>query len=174
AAPGLTAVERHRRSLVEAEEHALAVRRVDPRDMWIHATRRALECHESLAPIRRSINGGADRVNDVGVLRVHPDAGAIRALPVRNARVARGHVLPRCALIVRPIQARTALKRSANDVNALAVSMHRDRDADAAIVLREHVDLFPRLALVGRLVECRAVWPLWCWPTAAESAASAL
>ncbi len=72
----------------------------------------------------------------------------------------RGHVLPRRALIVGAIEPRAALERAADDVDAFAVGVHRDRDADATVVLRQRVDLLPRLAGVGRLVERRAVRPL--------------
>src|SRR5947207_5976549 len=109
--------------------------------MRVLAAGGTLECAECLSSICRSINGGADRVNDVGVLRVHPDAGAVRALAVGYPRIVASHVLPRRALIVRPIQTRAALKRTANDVNTLTLRMHRDRNADASRVRRQGVNL---------------------------------
>ena len=66
-------------------------------------------------------------------------------------------MLPRRALIVRPIQTRTALERTTNDVDTLTLRVHRDRDADTSRVWRQRVDLLPRLAGIGRLEERRAV-----------------
>ena len=157
AAPRLAAVERDRRALIEAEEHALAVGRIDPRDVRVLAAGRALERDERLAAVGRSIHGRADRVDDVGILRVDPHAGAVRALAVGDARVVAGHVLPRRALVVGTKEARAALHAGADHVHALAVRVHRDRHADAAGVGRQRRDLRPRLARVERLVERRAV-----------------
>src|SRR5260221_9476433 len=86
-------------------------------------------------------------------------------------------MLPRRTLIVRPGHPGAALKRRANNVDALAVGMHRDRDADASRVRGQRVDLFPRLAFVGRLVESSAVRSLGLTAsstTATESSAQAL
>jgi hypothetical protein len=51
AAPSLTAVERDGRPLIEAEEDALVVGRVYPRDVRVFAARSALERAERLAAI---------------------------------------------------------------------------------------------------------------------------
>src|SRR5215813_15412718 len=67
----------------------------------------------------------------------------------------------------------TALERAANDVDPFAISMHRNRDANAAVVLRQRVDLLPRLAEVHRFVERGAVRSLWRTTSAASSAAEA-
>ena len=50
--------------------------------------------------------------------------------------------------------------------------MHRDRDADAAVILRERVDLFPRLSGVGRFVKRGAVRSLWRTTTASAKAST--
>src|SRR5262249_4134387 len=109
AAPGLTAVECDRRTLIESEKHPLVIGRIDPGDVRVLAARSALERAERLAPVGGSIAGGGDGVNDVGVLRIGPHAGAVRALAVRNARIACGHVLPRGPLIIRAKESRAAL-----------------------------------------------------------------
>src|SRR5260221_14087350 len=87
-------------------------------------------------------------------------------------------MLPRRTLIVRPGHPGAALKRRANNVDALAGGMHRDRDADASRVRGQRVDLFPGLAFVGRLVESSAVRSLRLTTaksaTATKSAAQAL
>src|SRR5260370_37135557 len=55
------------------------------------------------------------------------------------------------------MEAGAALDRTANDIDSWAFRVHRDRDANASRVLRQRVDLLPRLAGIGRLVERRAV-----------------
>src|SRR5207237_8995322 len=63
------------------------------------------------------------------------------------------------------------------NIDALAIRVQRYRDADAAVVLRERLDLLPRLSRVGRFVERGAVRSLWRTASAessTESAASAL
>src|SRR5262249_25653522 len=171
AAPGLTAVESDRRALIKAEEHPLAVRWIDPGDVRILATGGALESTECLSPVGRSIDGGGDRVNDVGGLCVNPNTGAIVALSVRNAIIARGHMLPSGALIVGAKESGPTLNRSADEKEALPVRVHRNRYADAAGVGRERVDLCPCLTFIGRLVESSAIRPLRWRTTAAKSAA---
>ena len=51
AAPGLPAVERHRRALIEAEQHPLAVGRIDPDLVRVLTAGRALECAERFAAV---------------------------------------------------------------------------------------------------------------------------
>src|SRR5439155_4325994 len=153
-------------------EDPLSVRRIDPRVMWILAAGGALERAERLAAVGRSIHGGGDRINDVGVLRIHPDAGAIRALAVGYPRIVASHVLPRGTLIVGAIETGAALERAADDVDAFTIGMHRDRDADAAVVLRQRVYLLPSLARVGRFVERGAVRSLWRTACASSEAST--
>src|SRR5256885_811913 len=68
AVPGLSAVERDRRALIEAEEHPLAVGRIDPDLVRVLTAGCALEGAERLAAVGRSIHGGADRVESVRIL----------------------------------------------------------------------------------------------------------
>src|SRR5205814_595876 len=95
--------------------------------------------------------------NDVRVLSIDPDPGAVIALAVRDARFIASHVLPRRALIVGPRETRSALKRRADHEDALAAGVHRDRDADATGVGRESGDLGPCLTLIDRFVEPGAI-----------------
>src|SRR4029079_16514621 len=114
-----------------------------------------------------------------GILRVHPHAGAVRALAVADTCIGAGHVLPCRALIVGTIEARSSLQCAADDVDALAVRVHRDGYADATGVRRQCLDFLPRLARVCGLEERGAVGRRWRRGTrcgrsrATETAASA-
>ena len=76
-APGLAVIERDAGALVGADQHALAIGGIDPELVVVLAAGRALEWLEGDAAIGGAVHGGAHRVDDVRVLRVHEDAAAI-------------------------------------------------------------------------------------------------
>ena len=154
-APGLAAIERDVRTLIRARQNALAVGGIDPHDVIVLAAGRAFEGAERLAAIDGAVHRRAHRVQDVGVLRIHPDAAAIVALAVADAGVVAGHVLPRGAAIIGAVQPGAALQVAADYVEALAVGVHGNGNADAARVGRQRGDLGPGLAFVGRFEHFR-------------------
>ena len=116
-------------ALVGADHHALAVGGIDPELVVVLTAGRALEGLEGDAAVGGTVHGGADGVEDVGVLRVHEDAAAIGALAVADARVFAGHVLPGGAAVVGAVKSRAAFNVVADDVHAPTVGVHGDGDA---------------------------------------------
>src|SRR5206468_7388482 len=103
-APRLPTIERHHRALIEAEEHALTVRRVDPHLLRIVSAWGALESGEAVPAVRGSVTGRIDRVDDVRVLWVDVNATVVAALAVTNSLIVGGHLAPRRTAIIRAIQ----------------------------------------------------------------------
>ena len=152
-APRLSAVERHARALIGAEQHALAVRRIDPHAVIVFAARGALEHGERVAAVGRAIERHADDVHDVGILGIDPHTRTVVPLSVADARFTVSHVLPRRAAVVGSMDAGPVVDGATDDVDALAVRVHCDGHADAAGIRRQRLDLRPGLALVDRLEE---------------------
>jgi len=65
-------------------------------------------------------------VDDVGVFRVDGDTGVIAALAVGDPLVVRRHLPPRRAAIVGAVESEVA-----DEIDALSVRAHRDRERDA-------------------------------------------
>src|SRR6185437_12626381 len=152
-APGLAVVEGDAGPLIGADQHAVAIGRVNPHVVVVFAAGRALERSERLAAVGRAVQRRGNGVHDVGVLRIHPDAATVGALAVGDAGVIAGHVLPGGAAVVGAEQAGAALGGAADHEDALAVGVHRHGDADAAGQLGERGDRGPGHALVGGFVE---------------------
>ena len=173
-APGVAAIEGDRCALVGAEHHTLAVGGVDPLLVVVFAAGRTLVGLEGDAAVGGFVHGGADGVNNVGVLRIHEDAAAIGALAVADAGVFARHVLPGRARVVRAVQARAVFDVVADDIHALAIGVHGNGHCNAARK-RRNLDFIPGLALVGGFEElCRFGLGTRAAVGAGETASSAL
>src|SRR5437762_5437160 len=95
-----------------------------------------------------------ERVNDVGILRIDINTAVVAALGIRDPFVVSGHMAPRRAAIVGPIQSEIT-----NEINALRIGAVGDRDGEAAGEPRQASagtdDLAPRDPAVSGLVETR-------------------
>ena len=153
-APGAAVVQRDARALVGADQHAVAVRGVNPELVVVLTAGRALEGLKGEAAIGRAVHGGAHGVHNVRILRVHEHAAAIIALAVADPhgdpQVVPGHVLPGGATIVGAVKSRALFNGIADDVHALALGVHGDGDRNAAREGR-NLDLGPGLALIRGL-----------------------
>ena len=149
-APRRAAVERHDRALIHPQEHALAVRGINPHLLRIVPARRTLEAGEGVAAVGGLVHSGVDGVDDVRILGVHVHAAVVAALPVGDAPVGGVHLPPRSAAVVGAVKAEVA-----DQEHALRVRIHRDGDGRPARQARQTAarDLAPRDALVGRLEE---------------------
>src|SRR6266542_7045466 len=76
-APGATAVDGDDCPLVDAEDTAVGVERVDPQRVVIVAARRTLHRNERLSSIFRSIDVDVARIDDLGILRLDSDAAEV-------------------------------------------------------------------------------------------------
>src|SRR5712691_10275320 len=124
---GVAAIERDDGPLVVAHEYPLAIGRIDPYDLRIvTAGRAALEGHEAVTAIGGLVSRHMERVDDVGVFRVDGDTGVIAALTVGDPLVVRRHLPPRRAAIVGAVESEVA-----DEIDALSVRAHRDRERDA-------------------------------------------
>src|SRR5216683_6478926 len=138
-------------ALIAAENHAVAVRRIDPELMVVVTAGRSLErLAERPAAIARSIHAGVRHVHEIRILRVD---GYLTEVPpaAPDAAVARG-LAPRRTGIVGPEEA--AFLRVDDRVHPAAVR-GRDRDADAADPVGRQTagELLPVRAAVRRLVQ---------------------
>ena len=152
-APGVAAVERHDRALIVTHEDTLAIRGVDPHHLRIVAARRStLECHEAVAAVGGLVGRDVEGVNDVGILRIDVHAAVIAALAIGDAFVVRGHVAPRRAAVIGPIQSEVA-----DQIDALRRGGVRDGNGDAAAERRQSSahDLAPSDAAIRGLIETR-------------------
>ena len=142
------------RALVAAEDHQIAVIRIDPQLMVVVATRRSLErLAEGLAAVARSIDAGVRRVHEVGILRIDDDLAKVPAASP-DARISR-RLHERRARIVRSVQ--TAILCIDDRVDPPRIR-RRDRDADASEPFgRQAVSqLIPDRAAVRGFVEAAA------------------
>src|SRR4029077_18528641 len=78
-APGAAFVEGDTGALVGADQHAVAVRGVNPELVVVLTTGRALEGLKGGAAIGGAVHRGAHGVHNVRILRVHEHAAAISA-----------------------------------------------------------------------------------------------
>src|SRR6185437_1863610 len=76
-APRLAVVERDAGALIGADQHAVAVGRVNPHVVVVFAAGCALEGRKRDAAIGRAVERGGDGINNVGVLRIHPNPAAV-------------------------------------------------------------------------------------------------
>ena len=155
-APRVAAVERNGRPLIDAEEHPLAVGRIDPHHLRIVAARRTLERGEGVAAVERAITRRRERIHDVRIAGIDEHAGGVVPLAVGDAAVVRGHAAPRIAAIIGAVQS-----ESADDEHPLRVGVHRDGNAGAPGERGQAVpaDLLPRHAFIGGLEEFRVGRP---------------
>ncbi len=151
--PREPAVQRDRRALVHAQEHALAVGGIDPHLLRVVAAGCALKSGESIAAVERTETRGVDRVDDFRIRRIDVDAAIVSVLSVRDAPIIRRHLAPRVPTVVGTIETEVA-----NQVHALAVRVHRDGDRRAARERGKAVagDLLPCDPFVERLEQLRA------------------
>ncbi len=143
-APRFSAVHRDDRSLIDAENPALGMFRIDPQRVVVVAARRAFGWNERLAGILRSIHVHVDRVDDIGVLRLDRDAAEVPAARPDPRVVARAR--PRRAAVVGAIHAAGVGRR------------HRwsDSDSDPSDSRRQSLNCVPVIAAVGGFVKSAA------------------
>ena len=132
ARPGLPAVDREGRSLVASEQDDPRVLGMDPDAVVVVSARRALDRGETLAPIRRAVGRGVGRVDDVRVLRVHPDLGEVGGAPGDAAFGV--DPLPALASVVGAEESARPCRGFDDRVHPIAVA-RSDRDADPAQAL---------------------------------------
>ena len=104
-APGFSVVEGDAGALIGADEHVLSVGGIDPELVVVLAAGRAFEGLKGIAPIGGAVHGGADRIKDVGVLRIDKNAAAIGSLAVADAEIVPCHMPPGEAGVVGTVQA---------------------------------------------------------------------
>src|SRR5580658_5730247 len=135
-APGAAVVQRDAGALVGANQHAMAVGGVNPKLVVVLTAGRALESLKGEAAIGRAVHRSAHGVHNVRILRVHEHAAAIIAMAVADPhgdpQVVPGHVLPGGATIIGAVKSRATVYRIADDVHALALSVHGDGERNAA------------------------------------------
>src|SRR6185312_13858443 len=113
--------------------------------------------------------GSVQSVNNVGTLRVHPDAADVIASG--NAIVIAGHMLPSRALIVRAEEAGAVLLRRANQVDALSIGVHRDGHANAPCRKGVRFDFRPRFPFINGLEQLSVTRPSRALTRASAAAA---
>ena len=137
-------------ALVHGQQNDIGIERVDPDGVIIVAARRAFNRRKVLPRIRRSIGGGVGNVDDVGIARVDPHTGEIRASPVYPVFVI--DPLPGGSGIVGPVHAAGVAPGFHQRVHAVPVR-RRNADADAAQPLVETRqpagELLPGVAAIG-------------------------
>ena len=153
AAPGLAAIDRDQRTLVDSENPPIRAFRVDPQGVEIVARRIALDRNEVRAAVVRTEHDGVLDPDLIGVLRVCRDPAEVPpALP--DALVA-AHLAPRRARIVGTVET-TLVRLTAVDqrIDAMGIGRAR-RESNPPRRARQPMpgELMPRAAAVDRLVE---------------------
>ena len=148
-APRLAGVERHDGALIDAEQHPVAVRGIEPHLLRVVAARRALESRKRVSAVGRLVARRVNRVDHVGILRVHVHAAVVAALPVPDALIVPVHLAPRCPAIVTAEQAVVA-----DHEYALRARVLRHGDVLTSIQARQPTagHLSPGEPFVGRFV----------------------
>jgi len=76
-APGFAAVEADSGALIDAENHALRILRIDPENVIVIASGSAFECREGFTAVERAIRGGLHRVDRVRIARIDVNAADV-------------------------------------------------------------------------------------------------
>src|SRR5204863_4672394 len=76
-APGASAVKTDRRTLINADDHALRVQRIDPNHVIVIAAWRSGEGLEGAATIFRTVHRGLRHVHDLRIPGINKDAAEI-------------------------------------------------------------------------------------------------
>ena len=123
---------------------------IDPHLLRIVTARRAPESRERVAAISRLVTRRGDRVDDVGILRIHVHAAVVTALSVPYTMIGRVHLTPTRAAVVRAIKAVVVDQK-----DALGIGVHCDGHRSPSIQAGQATasQLTPRHAFVRRLVE---------------------
>src|SRR4029077_8427005 len=139
----------------DAQHAPLRRLRIDPQQVIVVAPRRALDGHERLAALLRTVDRRVAGVDDVGIAGLHRNAAEVPAAPP-DARVAAGQH-PGGAGVVRAVEAPHCRVHHGVDPLRLAGS---SRPADAPRprwqAVAPQADLRPVIAAVDRLVEAAA------------------
>src|SRR5713226_909524 len=145
--PSLTAVARHDRALVAAQNHPPRLIGINPEFVVVVSTRRASECGECLPSVMRLVSRGVRHVHRVGIFGIHADFTEVpSALPdapvIRNA-------LPALPTVVRAKQ--TALLGIHDQINPPWIA-RRECDADSSETSRRQslsAHVFPVIASIA-------------------------